>query len=120
MLEGVYMILIDETKISKDILARILEAQGIDIGKYVKKVYSEEEIEAIANNLRKCNRKYDNDDFIEEFKESLRVAEYIDYDKLLEEYLPLYQVKVGTYEGIDINNDKVIAELYVREGKYKS
>lgn len=113
------MILIDETKISKDILARILEAQGIDIGKYVKKVYSEEEIETIANNVRKCNRRYNDDDFIAEFKESLRVAEYIDYDKLLEESLPLYQVKVGTYEGIDIDNNKVIAELYVKEG-YKS
>lgn len=97
------MILIDETKISKDILARILETQGIDIGKYVKKANSEEEIEAIANNLRKCNGRYDNDDFIEEFKESLRMVEYIDYDKLLKECLPLYQVKVGTYEGIDIN-----------------
>lgn len=93
------MILIDETKISKDVLARVLEAQGIDIGKYVKKANSEEEIEVIANNLRKCNGKYDNDDFIEEFKESLRVVEYIDYNKLLEECLPLYQVKVG----IDIN-----------------
>ena len=113
------MILIDETKISKDILARILQAQGIDIGKYIKKVHSEEEIETMVNHLRKCNRRYNNDEFIEEFKESLRVAEYIDYDKLLEEYLPLYQVKVGTYEGIDINNDKVIAELYVRE-KYRS
>lgn len=112
------MILIDETKISKDILARVLEAQGIDIGKYVKKVHSEEEIEAMANNLRKCNKRYDNDDLIEEFKESLRVAEYIDYDKLLEQYLPLYQVKVGTYEGIDIDNDRAIAELY-REEKYK-
>lgn len=96
------MILIDETKIGKDVLARVLEAQGIDIGKYVKKANSEEEIEAIANNLRKCNGRYDNDDFIEEFKESLRVVEYIDYDKLLEECLPLYQVKVGTYEGIEI------------------
>ena len=93
------MILIDETKISKDILARVLEAQGIDIGKYVKKVHSEEEIEAMANNLRKCNKRYDNDDLIEEFKESLRVAEYIDYDKLLEQYLPLYQVKVGHMRG---------------------
>lgn len=97
------MILIDETKISRDVLARILEAQGIDISKYEKKVYLEEDIEKIVNNLRKCNGRYDNDDFIEEFKESLRVIEDIDYDKLLEECLPLYQVKVGTYEGININ-----------------
>lgn len=110
------MILIDETKISKDILARILQAQGIDISKYIKKVHSEEEIEAMANNLRKCNRKYDNDEFIEEFKESLRVIEYIDYDKLLDECLPLYQVKVGTYDGIDIDDIDEFLER-IRKGE---
>lgn len=96
------MILIDETKISKDILVRILQSQGIDIGKYIKKVHSEEEIETMANRIRKCNRRYDNDEFIEEFKESLRTIEYIDYDKLLDECLPLYQVKMGIYKDIDI------------------
>lgn len=100
------MILIDETKLSKDILVRILEAQGIDTSKYVKKVYLEEEIETIANNLKKCNRRYNNN-VIEEVKDCLRVAEHIDYDKLFEECLPLYKVKVGTYEGIDINNDNI-------------
>lgn len=37
----------------------------------------------------------------------MRVAEYIDYDKLLGECLPLYQVKIGTYKGIDIDNDNI-------------
>ena len=105
------MILIDENMLSKDTLVRILVAQGIDIGKYVKKVYLEEEIEAIANNLNN-----DNDDFIEEVKEGMRVAKYIDYDKLFEECLPLYQVKVGTYEGIVVDDiDEFLNRI--REGE---
>lgn len=81
------MILIDETKLTKNVLARVLEAQGVDIGIYVKKAHTEEQVESMANRLKKCSRRYEDEEFIEQFKESMRMVEHIDYDELFDNEL---------------------------------
>lgn len=90
------MILIDETKLTKDVLARVLDAQGIDIDKYVKKAHTEEQVEILANNLKKCSKRYEDEELIEQFKESMRMVEYIDYDELFDnELYKFYAYCVG-------------------------
>ena len=111
------MILIDETKISKSLLCDIFLELGNEI---LEKGYTDEEKELlIAEIIETAAVDEIEEKFIKSAITQVEAATFLDYDRMIEEYLPLYQVKVGTYEGIDINNDKVIAELYVRE-KYQS
>lgn len=81
------MILIDETKLTKDVLARVLEAQGVDISTYVKKAHTEEQVEILTNNLKKCSKRYEDEELIKHFKESVQAIEYIDYDELFDNEL---------------------------------
>ena len=97
------MILIDETMLTNGTLYDIFEDLGHEI---LYRKYTKEELDKVINDIREVEVE------VEDEKDRMRMeaainqaknTEIIDFDRMRKEYIPLYQVKVGTYEGIDIN-----------------
>lgn len=95
------MILIDETKISKGLLCDIFLELGNNI---LERGYTDEEKELLIAQITETPAANEREEkFIKSAIAQVKAATFLDYDRMVEKYLPLYQVKVGTYEGIDIN-----------------
>ena len=95
------MILIDETMLTNGTLYDIFENLGHEI---LYRKYTKEELDKVINDIREVEVEDEKDRMrMEAAINQAKNAEIIDFDRMRKEYIPLYQVKVGTYEGININ-----------------
>ena len=99
------MILIDENMLSKGLLCEIFLELG---NKILERGYTDEEKELLIAQITETPATNEREEkFIKSAIAQVEAATFIDYDRMIEKYLPLYQAMVGTYKGIDVDKDNI-------------